>query len=321
MINPLRIVFMGTPEFAAHSLQYLINKNYRVAGVVTVPDKPAGRGQLVHESAVKKTALANGLPVLQPDKLKDPTFIDALQALHADVFVVVAFRMLPEIVWNMPRCGSFNLHASLLPQYRGAAPINWAVINGERETGVTTFFLDAAIDTGAIILNEKVNIEATENAGAVHDKLMFLGAEVIAKTLDLIAAGEVKTKPQATAGELKPAPKIFKDTCAINWTDKAANIHNLVRGLSPYPTAFGELQATGGEVVSVKIFDTTPEIQAHTLPVGTIESNGKTFLKVACNDGFILINELQVAGKKRVNIKDFLLGFRQPENYSFIDKK
>ncbi len=318
MSNTLRIVFMGTPEFAAHCLNTLINEQYQVAGVVTVPDKPAGRGQQLQPSAVKQAALSHALPVLQPEKLKDPLFLEQLRAWQADVFVVVAFRMLPEEVWSMPRYGTFNLHASLLPQYRGAAPINRAIINGETETGVTTFFLNAGMDMGRIIFNEKITIDENDNAGLLHDKLMLSGAQLICKTLDAITGGNLQTAEQPVSGELKTAPKIYKETCHIDWTQSAHNINNLVRGLSPYPAAYGELKAPDHHILSAKLFDVTPEILAHDVRPGTIKSDGKTFLKVACSDGFIYINELQLAGKKRVMVKDFLAGFRRPESYQFF---
>ncbi len=318
MSNTLRIVFMGTPEFAAHCLQTLIERQYEIAGVVTVPDKPAGRGQQLHPSAVKQVALSHKLPVLQPEKLKDPLVLQQLQAWQADVFVVVAFRMLPEEVWAMPRCGTFNLHASLLPQYRGAAPINRAIINGETETGVTTFFLNSGMDMGRIIFNEKVSIDENDNAGQLHDKLMHSGALLVCKTLDAIAGGQLQTTEQPITGELKTAPKIYKETCRIDWTQSAHNINNLVRGLSPYPAAYGELKAPNHNILSAKVFSVTPETLAHDLMPGTITSDGKTFLKVACGNGFIYINELQLAGKKRVAVKDFLSGFRNPQSYHFF---
>lgn len=308
---------MGTPGFAAHCLQSLIDRQYRLVGVVTVPDKPAGRGQQLHQSEVKKLALQHQLPVLQPEKLRDEAFLSQLRDWQADVFVVVAFRMLPEVVWRMPRCGAFNLHASLLPQYRGAAPINWAIINGEKETGATTFFLDEQIDTGSTIYSEKLSIGENENAGSLHDRLMVSGAGLIARTLDAIAAGAVQPQAQASGTDWKPAPKIHKETCRIHWDQPARQIHNLVRGLSPYPAAFGELTDEKGQSTPVKIFDTTPEIQEHHLAPGTIVCDQKSYLKVACADGFIRINELQMAGKKRVPVKDFLLGFRHPEIYIF----
>jgi len=318
LYNPLRIVFMGTPEFAAHSLHTLIEKKYQVAGVVTVPDKPAGRGLTVQASAVKQTALRYQLPLLQPEKLRDEQFLEALKSWNANVFVVIAFRMLPEAVWQIPRYGAFNLHASLLPQYRGAAPINWAIINGEISTGLTTFFLDANIDTGHIIFNETIPIEEKENAGRLHDKLMYAGAQLVCKTLDAIAKGNPPMVQQPQEDSLKSAPKIHKDTCRINWNNNARTIHNLVRGLSPYPTAFSELKTIDGNSMLTKIYETSYELKPHELSAGTIISDNKSFLKVACADGFIAIEEIQLAGKKRVAVKDFLLGFREIAQCNFI---
>lgn len=297
---------MGTPAFAAGVLKALTGKGYHIAGVVTVPDKPAGRGQQLQCPAVKQVALEHGIPVLQPEKLRDETFLQQLRRWDADVFVVAAFRMLPEAVWRMPARGTFNLHASLLPQYRGAAPINWAIINGETETGVTTFFLDHEIDTGRIIFCERTAIGQDETAGRLHDRLLALGAPLVCKTLDAIAAGTVQTTPQPAAGDLRPAPKIHKETCRINWHHNARDIHNLVRGLSPYPAAFTEMN--GGSLL--KIFATTPEIAPHSLPPGALESDRKSYLKVACRDGFIHIHELQLSGKRRLPVKDFLAGYQ-----------
>jgi len=310
---------MGTPEFAAHSLRILIEKKYQVVGVVTAPDKPAGRGLSTQASAVKQAALEYRLPLLQPDKLRDEQFLEDLKSWNADIFVVVAFRMLPEVVWRMPRYGAFNLHASLLPQYRGAAPINWAIINGETTTGLTTFFLDENIDTGQIIFNETISIAPEENAGELHDKMMYAGAELVCKTLDAIIAGNLQTFPQPQVLPLKPAPKIHKDTCRINWNNNAQDIHNLIRGLSPYPAAFSELTTNDGSNILTKIYAANYAIARHELPNGTIVSDNKTFLKVTCSNGFIDIQELQLAGKKRVVVKDFLLGFREIAHCSFIN--
>jgi methionyl-tRNA formyltransferase len=309
MNNPLRIVFMGTPDFAAGVLQTLLDKDYCIAGVVTAADKPAGRGRQLHTSAVKRLAVEKGLPTLQPDRLRDDVFLQQLQAWHADVFVVVAFRILPEVVWAMPPSGTFNLHASLLPQYRGAAPINWAIINGETETGVTTFFLDHDIDCGHIIFSKKTTIGDNENAGQLHDRLMEMGAQLVCQTLDAIAGRTVRTTPQPPAENLRPAPKIYKDTGCINWNNKARSIHNLVRGLSPYPAAHTNLKGMS-ENALLKIFSATPEIATHRLQPGTVESDRKSYLKIACHDGFVYLNEIQLAGKKRMSIKDFLVGFR-----------
>jgi methionyl-tRNA formyltransferase len=298
---------MGTPAFAAGVLKPLLEKGYNIAGVVTVPDKPAGRGQQIQSSSVKQLAVEKGIPVLQPEKLRDETFLQQLRRWNADVFVVVAFRMLPEAVWHMPKHGTFNLHASLLPQYRGAAPINWAIINGESETGVTTFFLDREIDTGQLIFSERTVIGQTENAGQLHDRLMEMGAPLVSKTLDAIAGGTLQTAPQPCIKELHPAPKINRETCRIDWNKNVCDIHNLVRGLSPYPAAFTEMKGKDTPLL-LKIFSTTPEIAAHSLQPGTMESDGKNFLKAACRDGFLHIHDLQLSGKKRLPVKDFLAG-------------
>jgi methionyl-tRNA formyltransferase len=312
MNNPLRIVFMGTPDFAAGVLKTLLDNDYCIAGAVTAADKPAGRGRQLHASAVKQLAVEKGLPVLQPDRLRDEVFLQQLQAWRADVFVVVAFRMLPEVVWAMPQSGTFNLHASLLPQYRGAAPINWAIINGETETGVTTFFLDRNIDCGHIIFSKKTTIDENENAGQLHDKLMDMGAQLVCKTLDAIAGRTICTTPQPPDGNLRPAPKRYKETGCINWNHDARSIHNLVRGLSPYPAAFTRLKGMPESAI-LKIFAVTPEITAHRLLPGTVDTDGKSYLKVACPDGFIHLNELQVSGKKRMPVKDFLSGVKCEE--------
>jgi methionyl-tRNA formyltransferase len=309
--NPLRIVFMGTPDFAAGILKSLTDKGYNVAGTVTVPDKPAGRGQQIQCSPVKQLSVEKGIPVLQPEKLRDETFLQQLRQWQADVFVVTAFRMLPEAVWRMPAHGTFNLHASLLPQYRGAAPINWAIINGETETGVTTFFLNHEIDTGQLLFTEKTTIGPDENAGQLHDRLMAMGAPLVCKTLDAIANGTIRPMPQPCPDDLRPAPKIYKDACRINWNKSARDIHNLVRGLSPYPAAFSEIKGQDGNLL-LKIFATTPEITPHHLQPGAIESDRKSYLKIACNDGFLYIYDIQLQGKKRLPVKDFLAGFKGP---------
>ncbi|MCW3101730.1 MAG: methionyl-tRNA formyltransferase [Bacteroidetes bacterium] len=313
-MKELRIIFMGTPEFAVASLDILVRNNYNIVGVITVPDKPAGRGQQLQQSAVKKYALEKGLHILQPEKLKAEEFLNELRALKADLQIVVAFRMLPEVVWSMPRLGTFNLHGSLLPQYRGAAPINWAVINGDTETGVSTFFLQQEIDTGKIIFREKTPIAENENAGAIHDRLMHIGASLVLKTVQAI---EQNNYPQVDQSELiargeqvKHAPKIFKEDCRISWQEKADRIHNQVRGLSPYPAAFTELISTDDKPVSMKIFEAEKEIVSHNHPVGSIFSDSKTYLKVAAEDGFIKITELQLAGKKRMPVTEFLRGFQ-----------
>ena len=306
----LRIVYMGTPDFAVESLKALHENGYHIVGVITMPDKPAGRGHKMQFSPVKQYALDNNLHLLQPEKLKDEAFLSDLKALRADLQIVVAFRMLPEVVWNMPPLGTFNLHASLLPQYRGAAPINWAVINGETETGVTTFSLTHEIDTGNIILQEKTSIEPTENAGDIHDKLMYMGAKMVVKTVDLILDGKAAGTPQPQNLPLKLAPKISKETCQIDWSKDATGLHNFVRGLSPYPAAWTELKNAKGEMVVVKIVETKAETDASTYPVGTALTDGKTYLKIATGNGCLYLLSLQQAGKKRMHIEEFLCGFK-----------
>ena len=314
----LRIVYMGTPEFAVESLRRLIEGGYNVVGVITMPDKPVGRHQdTLQASAVKQYAVAHGLPVLQPEKLKEPAFLEQLRTLRADLQIVVAFRMLPEVVWAMPPLGTFNLHASLLPQYRGAAPINWAVINGETETGVTTFFLRHEIDTGAVIRQVRVPIADTDNVGIVHDKLMEVGGQLVVDTVDRILAGDVHPVPQEEmpdCGALKAAPKIFKETCRIDWQGKTLKqLHDFVRGLSPYPAAWTEMQDASGKVYSLKIFASEKEAGTPKEPTGTILSDGRTYLKVAVDGGYLHLTELQIAGKKRMRTEDFLHGFRMPD--------
>ena len=318
-----RIVYMGTPEFAVAPLDALIQKGFKVVGVVTVADKPAGRGLKVNESAVKKYAVEHGIPVLQPVKLKDPEFLEALKAWKADLFVVVAFRMLPEEVWRMPRLGTFNLHAALLPQYRGAAPINWAVINGEKVTGATTFMIDKDIDTGGIILRQECRISPEDTAGDVHDRLMGIGAELVCETVQGIIEGNVETRVQRSfiqgSEVLKPAPKLSRELCHIDWTDTTRNILNLIRGLSPYPTAYTEFVSADGSAQQVKIFSAA-EASASNVPsslkAGEIASDGKSWLAVGTSDGAVEIRELQLAGKKRMDVKAFLLGFREPCSYT-----
>jgi methionyl-tRNA formyltransferase len=311
----MRIVFMGTPDFAVESLKVLVENNYEVAGVVTMPDKPSGRGYKMQYSAVKQYAIDHQLTVLQPEKLKDPVFINQLKALKADLQIVVAFRMLPEVIWNMPPLGTFNLHASLLPQYRGAAPINWAIINGEKITGATTFFLTHEIDTGKIILQEKITIEENDNAGTVHDKLMLLGAQMVKKTVDLIKDGKIEAVDQSdlTLSDiaLKSAPKIFKETCQIDFNATVETVHNHVRGLSPYPGAWVTLQLPGqAEMVTYKIFEAQMEVVNHQHPLGSVHSDQKTYLKLALKDGYILLKNIQAPGKKRMDIAEFLRGLR-----------
>ena len=332
LFKKTRIVYMGTPEFAVAPLEALIGKGYKVVGVVTVADKPSGRGLKVNESAVKKYAVEHGIPVLQPVKLKDPEFLDALRAWKADLFVVVAFRMLPEEVWAMPKLGTFNLHAALLPQYRGAAPINWAVINGEKVTGVTTFMIDHDIDTGGIMLREECRIKDTDTAGDIHDKLMSMGAGLVVDTVENIIQGNAEIRVQRSfiqgSEVLKPAPKLTRELCHIDWNDTTDHIYNLVRGLSPYPTAFTEIVPAGdpseeaAKPVQLKIFaaermtaDETAALPGPKTP-GTILSDGKSLLAVATADGALRIRELQLAGKKRMDVGAFLLGFRNPETYT-----
>ena len=311
----MRIVFMGTPDFAVESLKILVENNYNVVGVITMPDKPSGRGHKLQFSAVKQYAIEKNLNILQPEKLKDESFLEALKALHADVQVVVAFRMLPEVVWNMPRLGTFNLHASLLPQYRGAAPINWAIINGEKETGATTFFLTHEIDTGKIILQEKISISETDDAGSVHDKLMLIGAEMVRKTIDLLILGETDAIDQSQfihpETELKAAPKIFKDTCKIDFNKSVDDSYNFIRGLSPYPTAWTELQFPNQqEPTLLKIYETEKEYIQHNNQPGTLITDGKKFAKIALQDGYLQLKSVQAPAKKRMDIGELLRGMR-----------
>ena len=309
----LRIVYMGTPDFAVESLRCLVEGGYNVVGVITMPDKPAGRGHKLQFSPVKQYALEHSLPLLQPEKLKDEAFVEALREWKADLQIVVAFRMLPEVVWNMPRLGTFNLHASLLPQYRGAAPINWAVINGDTETGITTFFLRHEIDTGEVIQQVRIPIADTDDVGIVHDKLMMLGGKLVTETVDAILNDAVKPIPQeemAVVGELRPAPKIFKDTCRIDWNQPVKRIYDFIRGLSPYPAAWSELVQPDGETVVMKIFETEKIIQSHQLTPGTLLTDGKTYIHGAAADGIIGIRALQLPGKKRLKTDELLRGFR-----------
>jgi len=309
----IRIVFMGTPEFAVASLARLVDAGCNIVGVVTAPDKAAGRGMEIQQSAVKKYASEKGLTILQPEKLKAPEFIAALEALQADLQVVVAFRMLPEIVWNMPPMGTVNVHGSLLPQYRGAAPINWAIINGESFTGVTTFKLKHDIDTGDILLQEKIDIGENETAGELHDKMKETGALLLLKTIKGLAIGDLKEIPQIQTLNNKQqtllhAPKIFTETCHINWNKTATEIFNLIRGLSPYPAAF-----TGLENKKLKIYKAEKILTTHPAIAGNFETDGKSFLRFACIDGFINVTELQLEGKKKMNTADFLRGYRFKE--------
>ena len=336
----LRIVYMGTPDFAVESLRALVEGGYNVVGVITMPDKPIGRhGSVLQPSPIKQYYLDNqladkGVKLMQPEKLKDEQFVEELRALRADLQIVVAFRMLPEIVWNMPRLGTFNLHASLLPQYRGAAPLNWAIINGDKETGITTFFLKHEIDTGSIIQQVRIPIGDDDNVGDIHDRLMVLGGRLVTETVDNIIVGNIHPieQEEVDAGELRPAPKIFHDTCRIDWHQTVWQVHNFVRGLSPYPAAWTTLM-DGDKAIDVKIYKTrlTHNRQAaHNgdsegihienaggSAVGSIHTDGKSYLQVQCSDGVIDVLTLQVAGKKRMDIIDFLRGFKTEKLVQF----
>ena len=307
-LKDCRIVFLGTPVFAVTILDKLVSEGCKIVGVVTAPDKPAGRGMQLTQSAVKKYAVENGLHILQPVKLKDPAFLEELRLLQADLQVVVAFRMLPEAVWNMPPMGTINLHASLLPQYRGAAPINWAIINGEKETGITTFKLQHAIDTGDILMTERISIGENENAGSLHDRMMEAGAVLVYKTLQSYCNESIKPVPQnivADTSEIKHAPKIQTSTCEIDWSKQSKQINDLVRGLSPYPGAFTFLNGK-----MLKIFEASCVTEQHNTSTGLFETDGKTFLRCSTSDGWIYIRELQLEGKKRMDISSFLKGYR-----------
>ena len=317
----LRIVYLGTPDFAVEPLRRLVEKQkecdscgYEVVGVVTMPDKMINkRGNQLLMSPVKQYAVSQGLPVLQPESLKDDAFQNELRALRADLQIVVAFRMLPESVWNMSRLGTFNLHASLLPQYRGAAPINWAIINGDKETGVTTFFLKHEIDTGDVIYRDVIAIDEKDNAGTLHDKLMLQGGETVLRTVEAIVKGDVKAVAQetmfATEQELRPAPKIFRDTCRINWEKDVCGIYDFVRGMSPYPAAWLELSDAEGKLIAVKVYSVAKEFTEHNFEVGTLLTDNKSYAKVAVKGGYVSLVELQLAGKKRMPIADLLRGF------------
>jgi len=315
----LRIVYMGTPDFAVESLRQLVEGGYNVVGVITMPDKPMGRhGSVLQPSPVKQYAVEKGLRVLQPVNLKDEVFVEELRSLKADLQIVVAFRMLPEVVWNMPPMGTFNLHASLLPQYRGAAPINWAIINGDTETGITTFFLKHEIDTGEVIQQVRIPIADEDNVEVIHDKLMNLGGRLVTETVDAILAGTVKPVPQEelvnlSEEELRPAPKIFKDTCRIDWTKGVKAVYDFVRGLSPYPAAWTELVNVDGSSQVLKIFQTEKKFFSHGEKIGAVSTDGKTYLRVALSDGYLNILSLQLAGKKRMPVADFLRGFKAVE--------
>ena len=308
----MNIVFMGTPDFAVTTLKTLVEEKYNIVGVITAPDRPAGRGQKLNQSAVKKYALSENLPILQPTNLKDDDFLAALKALNATLQIVVAFRMLPKQVWQMPTHGTFNLHASLLPQYRGAAPINWAIINGETKTGVTTFFIDDKIDTGAIIMQESTSIDPSENAGSLHDKLMDQGSKLVLKTVEKIANNTVSTNAQPQVSNIQTAYKIHKHTCKIDWTAPIDVIYNKIRGLSPYPAAWTNAH-TNNSILAIKIYEVAKQVENHSFEVGNILSN-KNSVKVAVTGGFIELLTIQLPGKKKMDVKSLLNGFTFDEN-------
>lgn len=326
-MNP-KIVYMGTPEFAVAPLDALIEKGYDIVGVVTVPDKPSGRGLKLNESAVKQYAVSKGLKIMQPASLKDEKFLDELAALGADMFIVVAFRMLPKVVWSMPKMGTFNLHGSLLPQYRGAAPINWAIINGEKVSGVTTFLIDEKIDTGNILMREECEIGEDENVGSLYDRLMGIGANLVVKTVEGLTKGTLTPQPQTLFlpeedrdkdidAIVNGAPKLTKELCRIKWDNTASDIHNLIRGLSPYPAAYSTI-SDGTKEIDMKIYGAKPASGAQGKTIGSIITDKKSYIHVVCKDGVISLEEIQLAGKKRMKVKDFLLGFRDMENYRFV---
>lgn len=306
MKRDLRIIFMGTPDFAVPSLEILVKHGFNIVGVITAPDKPAGRGLKLHESPVKKCAMAHNIPLLQPTNLKSPEFIEELKSYNANLQVVVAFRMLPEVVWAMPAYGTFNLHGSLLPQYRGAAPINWAVINGEKETGVTTFFLKHQIDTGDLIDQAKEPIHENDTAGSVYERLMYLGADLVLKTVKSIEANNYTLSPQDESVEIKKAPKIFKETCEIDFSKSTEEVYNFIRGLSPYPTAWTTLNGKSCKIYEVEKVENPPETTQNNPYI----SDGKNYLYFKTDDGFISVKTLQLAGKKRMHIEDFLRGYK-----------
>lgn len=304
MNKELRIVYMGTPDFAVPSLEILVEQGWNVVAVITAPDRPKGRGQKLISSPVKEAALKHDIPVLQPTNLKSEDFLEELKGYQADIQVVVAFRMLPEVVWDMPPLGTFNLHASLLPNYRGAAPINWAIINGENETGITTFFLKHEIDTGSIIFQEKEPIHPEDNVGSLYERLMKKGANLVLKTIETVASGKISAEPQQEVSNLNHAPKIFKETCEIDWNKSAEEIHNLVRGLSPYPTAWTKFQGKICKIYKTEVFNKA----LSNLDVGRFHSDGKTHLFFQTGNGTLNILELQLEGKKRMGIEEFLRG-------------
>lgn len=311
-MRDLRVVFMGTPEFAVTILDNILDKGYDVIGVITAPDKPAGRGRKLQQSAVKEFAFSKGLTVLQPTNLKSPEFVQQLKALNPNVQVVVAFRMLPEVIWKLPEYGTFNLHASLLPQYRGAAPINWSIINGETSTGVSTFFIDEKIDTGEIILSKKVPIDKDENVGDLHDKLMHAGAELVTETLEGLKMGPVPTRKQKISGKLKEAPKLTKENTKIDWLAPVEEIYNLIRGLNPYPGAWCYLK-NNGETISIKVYKVSCKKVSHNEEIGRIVEEDKK-MKIFVNGGFINLLEIQLPGKRKMEIKDLLNGYQLENN-------
>lgn len=311
-MKALKIIFMGTPDFAVATLKTLVDNQYNIVGVITAPDKPAGRGRKLNESAVKQYAKSEGLNILQPINLKNEQFLEELKTLKANLQIVVAFRMLPKAVWQMPEYGTFNLHASLLPNYRGAAPINWAVINGETKTGVSTFFIDEKIDTGEMILQEDINIDVKENAGSLHDKLMRIGSSLVLKTVKLIEEGKVNTTPQIDTDDIKTAYKLNRDNCKVDWTNSIDNIYNMIRGLSPYPAAWCTF-LNGNDSLDVKIYKVEKQIETHSNEVGTIISTKKE-LKVSVKEGYINVLEIKLPGKKTMDIKSLLNGYHFESN-------
>lgn len=313
----LRIVFMGTPDFAVATLKALLENDYNVVGVITAPDRKAGRGQKLKASAVKEFALKHNLNILQPTNLKAESFIEELKALNANLQIIVAFRMLPKVVWQMPEFGTFNLHASLLPQYRGAAPIHWAIINGEKKTGVTTFFIDEKIDTGAIILSEETDINERTTVGELHDELMDIGSELVVKTVQLIEKGDVTTVIQPKSGDLKTAYKLNRDNCKVDWTEDLDTIYNKIRGLNPFPTAWCFLDNNEDELLSIKLYDVEKEYETHNYDAGLIFSD-KTELKVSCQGGYIKVKEMQLPGKRKMDTKSLLNGFEFSENAKLL---
>jgi methionyl-tRNA formyltransferase len=315
-MKKLRIVFMGTPDFAVATLKTLVEHNYNIVGVITAPDKPAGRGRKLNESAVKKYAKSQDLNILQPTNLKNEDFLEELKALRANLQIVVAFRMLPKVVWQMPEFGTFNLHASLLPNYRGAAPINWAIINGETKTGVSTFFIDEKIDTGDMILQEDIDIKPDENAGSLHDKLMAIGSQLVLKTVKSIEEGDVKTIPQTETKNIKTAYKLNRDNCKIDWTASIDHIYNHIRGLSPYPAAWCTL-INGDDNLDIKVYKVDKELDNHALSNGTIVASKKE-LKVAITKGYIIINEIKLPGKRAMDVKSLLNGYTFHENAKML---